>query len=54
MQNSFGLEPHQPRRIIRVLDWKMLHHSQTALSSKQAYGTLPFLIHNVGRSPRLA
>ena len=53
MQDNLGLKPNQPRRIVRVPDWKMIRYSQTALSNKEAYGTLPVLLKNLGRSPKV-
>ena len=51
--NSLGLQPNKPRRIIRVFDLKIMDYSQTVVSSKQAYGTPPVLLKNIGRSPRV-
>ena len=53
MKNSLGLQPNKPRCITQVLDLKIIGYSQTVQPSKQAYGTPPVLLKNVGRSPRV-
>ena len=53
MQETMNPQPSQPRYIIRLLDWEIIHSSPKLLSIKQAYGTAPVLVKNLGWSPRV-